>query len=225
MPTTTLTRAEAGPQLTQTEPTRTEPTQRRSRRGLVVGVGGLAVAALLVGLGALMTSNARFAEQNIGRQLAEQRITFKSADTLTPEERATPCLVKFAGTPLVTGAQAECYANHFIGQHLKSVADGKTYSEMREVQTTLRTQIAQAQATNDPAVGDLQRQLAEVTAKRQTLFEGESVRGLLMTSYGFGTLGSKADQAATVAFAGSGTVLVLSLAALALAARGRSGAR
>ena len=45
-------------------------------------------------------------------------------------------------------------------------------------------------------VADIQRKLGESTGKRQTLFEGEALRGLLMTSYGFGTLGAKADQAA-----------------------------
>ena len=63
-------------------------------------------------------------------------------------------------------------------------------------------------------VGDLQRELAEVNGKRQTLFGGETVRGLLLTSYGFGTLGTKADQGAPVAFAASAVVLLLSLVVL-----------
>ena len=78
----------------------------------------------------------------------------------------------------------------------------------------MRERLTRAQAANDPGVGDLQRELAEVNGKRQTLFEGETVRGLLLTSYGFGTLGSKADQGATVAFAASAVVLLLSLLVL-----------
>ena len=195
-------------------PTGTEPGKTRSKRRFMPGVAGIAVAVALVGLGSVLRSNAAFAEQNVARQMAEQRITFKPAETLTPEERNTPCLVRYAGQALTTGAQAECYANHFIGNHLKKVADGRTYSEMRAVQTELRERLTRAQAANEPGVGDLQRELGEVNGKRQTLFEGETVRGLLLTSYGFGTLGTKADQGATVAFAASVMVLLLSLVVL-----------
>ncbi len=99
---------------------------------------------------------------------------------------------------MTTGDQARCYANDFIGVHLKKVAQGQTFSQMRTVQEGLRAQVIAAQAQNDPSVADLQRKLAEVTGKRQSLFEGETMRGLLMTSYGFSALGAKADQAASV---------------------------
>lgn len=185
----------------------------RRRAAVTAGAAGVALAVLLGGLGAVMRANADFARENVSRQLGEQRISFKPAEALTPEEQATPCLVKFAGAPLTTGAHAECYANSFIGRHLKSVADGRTFSEMRLVQNALRADIATAQAAGDPAAADLQRQLAEVTGKRQSLFEGETLRGLLMTSYGFSTLGAKAEQAAGVA---TGAGLVAALAAIGL---------
>jgi hypothetical protein len=76
------------------------------------------------------------------------------------------------------------------------------------VQRSLQSRIAEAQAGGEPAVVDLQCQLAEVNGKRQALFEGETVRGLLMTSYGFATLGTKAEQARTAAYGGAGVVLV-----------------
>ncbi len=186
-----------------------------AKRRLVVGAGGIAVAVALGGFATLMRSNATFAEDNVARQLAEQEITFKPADALTPEEREHRCLVEFAGQPLTTGAQAQCYANHFIGVHLKAVAGGKTFSQMRAVQDDLRAKIAVAQASNDPSVPDLQRQLGEATGKRQTLFEGETMRGLLMTSYGFGMLGSKADQAAGVATWAGAALLGVSVLVLA----------
>ncbi len=204
----------------ETDPRSSTPTPGsegvRPRRapGLRVAVGGLAVAAMLLGLNMVMRSNAEFAEDNVRRQLSEQRIVFTPVDKLTPEERRSPCLVRNASKPLTTGAQAECYANHYIGRHLKGIADGRTYAEMREVQVSLRSRIADAQARNDPAVADLQRQLNEATAKRQTLFEGETVRGLLLSAYGFSTLGTRADQAATVSLALALAVTVLSLALL-----------
>jgi hypothetical protein len=33
--------------------------------------------------------------------------------------------MKHAGEPLLTGKQAECYANDFIGLHVKSIAGGQ----------------------------------------------------------------------------------------------------
>ncbi len=182
-----------------------------NRGRIRLGAGGILLALGLVVLGSQMKSNADFSKDYVARQLGQQRITFKASDTLTEDERSKPCLVAYAGTLLTTGEQAECYANDFIGQHLPKIADGKTFSELRAVQTALRTQITEAQAKIDPSVGDLQRQLAEVTGRRQSLFEGETMRGLLLTTYGFSTLGSKAGQAATVAFLGAGVVLLLSL--------------
>ncbi|MGH9280487.1 MAG: hypothetical protein ACRD12_20635 [Acidimicrobiales bacterium] len=198
----------------KTETTEARPPSRRRRGRTYVAAGGIAVGGLLLTLSAVMQGNADFSKDYVARQLAEQRITFKAAEALTPAERETPCLVKFAGQALTTGPQAECYANHFIGVHLKSVADGKTFSEMRGVQTDVRNRVTEAQAKGDPAAGDLQRQLNEITGKRQALFEGESMRGLLLTSYGFDTLGRKAGEAATVARGAGIGVLVLSGLAL-----------
>ncbi len=189
--------------------------------GLVVGAIGLALAALLALLGTVMRSNADFAHANVTRQLAAQRIAFKPLDALTEQERRVPCLVENAGKALTTGKQAQCYADHFIGAHLKAVAGGRTFAEMRELQTSLRARVAEAQARNDPSVGELQRQLNEVNGQRQALFEGESNRGLLLTSYGFATLGTKADQAADAAFAAATVLLVASGVMLVRASRRR----
>ncbi len=115
--------------------------------------------------------------------------------------------------------QGQCYADHFIGAHLRGLAGGRTFAEMREVQNGLRGQLADAQTRNDPSVADLQRRLDEATTQRRALFEGESNRGLLLTSYGFATLGTKADQAANAAFAAAGALLLAAAVTLARAGR------
>ena len=68
-------------------------------------------------------------------------------------------------------------------------------------------------------MADLQKQLAEVTAQRETVFKGETLRGLLLTSYGFSEFGTKAAQAATVAYIAAGLMFLLALAGLVHAAR------
>jgi hypothetical protein len=187
---------------------------KRRTLDLVVSVGGLLLAGLLLVAGLVFTSNASFANTYVHDQLAEQKISFKTADTLTAEEKQKACLVEYAGQPLTTGKQAECYANNFIGLHLEGIAGGKTYAELGDVQTQLRAQIAEAQKTNASNLADLQKQLSDTTASRETVFKGETLRGLLLTSYGFSELGAKAALAATVAYIGAGVLFLLALAGL-----------
>ncbi len=185
---------------------------KRRTLDILFSIGGVGLAALLLIVGVVMSNNADFSKKYVTDQLVQQRITFKSADTLTDEERKAECLVKHAGQALTTGKQAECYANEFIGLHVKTSGGGKTYAEIGDVQTTLRTQIATAQSTNDPALADLQKQLAAATTQRETVFKGETLRGVLLTSYGFSELGNKAGQAATVIYLGVLLLVALSIA-------------
>src|SRR5205814_3210794 len=112
-----------------------------------------------------------------------------------------------------------CYANSFIGLHVKNTASGATYATLGDTQTALKAQIAAAQKTNDPKVADLNAQLTTVNTQRETLFKGETLRGLLLTSYGFSTLGMKGAQAATVSYIAAGLLFVLSIAGFAHAFR------
>ncbi len=184
---------------------------RRRTLDILFSAGGMAIAGLLFVLGMVMTSNANFSKDYVTDQLSQQKITFKPVAELTDEEKAAPCVVANASKALTTGKQAECYANSFIATHLKAAAGGMTYAEIGVPQSELRAKVAAAQQAGDPAVTDLQKQLADVTTKRETLFKGETLRGLLLTSYGFSTLGEKADQAATVAYAGAGLMALLAL--------------
>jgi hypothetical protein len=182
-------------------------------------VGGLVLAGLLLVMGLVLNSNANFAKSYVKDQLIQQKITFKPAASLTAEEKAQACLVKYAGQAVTTGKQAECYANHFIGLHLEAAGGGKTYAELGDVQTALRAQIADAQKSNAPNLAELQKQLTDVTSQRETVFKGETLRGLLLTSFGFSVFGVKGSQVATVAFALGGLMLLLAAAGLIHAVR------
>ena len=74
--------------------------------------------------------------------------------------------------------------------------------------------MADAQKANAANLADLQKQLTDVTAQRETAFKGETLRGLLLTSYGFSEFGVKAGQAATVAYLAAGLLFLLALAGL-----------
>ena len=186
---------------------------KRRTLDVLFSAGGLGLALLLLVLGMVMTSNANFAKSYVKDQLGQQQITFKTTDTLTDEEKQSACLVKYAGQPLLTGKQAECYANDFIGLHVKSVtADGATYATLGDEQTALRAKIATATAANDPTLPALQKQLTDMTAQRETLFKGETLRGLLLTSFGFSVFGVKGEQVATVAYLVAALLALLSIA-------------
>jgi hypothetical protein len=185
---------------------------KRRTLDVLFSVGGIALAALLLVLGLVMTSNADFARGYVGDQLGQQNITFKPAAALTEQERRSTCLVAFAGQRLTTGKQAECYANDFIGLHLQAVADGRTYADLGEPQSALREQVGAAEASDDPRLAALKADLATVTAQRETLFKGETLRGLLLTSFGFSVFGAKGEQVASVAYVVAGLLALLAMA-------------
>ncbi len=185
---------------------------RRKTLDVLFSIGGFGLAALLLVLGFVMMNNANFSKSYVHDQLAQQQITFTPKASLKPEEAKSACLVKYAGQPLVTGKQAECYANDYIGLHVKSIANGATYATLGTQMTALNTQIAAAQKSNDPNLPNLQKQLATMTTQRETLFKGETLRGLLLSSFGFSKLGEKAGQAAAVMFAVAGLLALLSVA-------------
>lgn len=199
---------------------------KRRTLDLIVSTGGLTLAVLLVIVGLVMLSNARFAETYTEDQLVSENITFKAADQLTDAEKAftearTGCLITYAGQTVTTGKQAECFANEFIGGHLvdpERSNKGMSYAELGAVQSDLRTQIADAEASNDPGLQALQEELATVTEARETVFKGTMLRNSLLTSYGFSVLGERAAQAATITFVAAGVLALLSIAGFVHAA-------
>ncbi len=164
---------------------------------IIFSVGGILLAGLLLVLGLILQNQADFAHDYVHDQLSAQQITFTPAAGLKANEKS-PCIVDNAGELLTTGKQAECYANHYIAVHLGEVNGGKTYSQ---TSTELRSLPDQTGA-----------EAKALSAKVDTLFRGETLRGLLLTSYGFSIFGDRAHQAALVCFA---VALVLALAGIA----------
>ncbi len=187
---------------------------KRRTLDVVFSVGGLLLAALLLILGLVLQDQANFAKSYVKDQLTEQKITFTPAANLAPAEKKADCLVKYAGKPLTTGKQAECYANSYIALHLSEVNDGKTYAETSGESRALQTQAdaAAAKSPDTPQTIELQNQAKELGGKVDTLFRGETLRGLLLTSYGFSIFGDRAQQAALVAFAAAFVLLLASIA-------------
>jgi hypothetical protein len=171
---------------------------RRRAFDTIFTAGGLVLTVVLLVAGGLLLWGAHFANNNVHDQLAEQKITFpaKGSPALASKEIG-PYLNKYAGQQLTTGPQAEAYANHFIRVHLSEVAGGQTYA-----QVSTKAQALAASSPNSP-------QLATLKAQQQTLFQGESLRGMLLSAYAFGKIGQIAGIASVTSFALAGVMAVL----------------
>lgn len=184
---------------------------RRKTLDIVFSAGGLVLAGLLLVLGLVLQNQANFAKDYVHDQLAAQRIKFTPATGLDETEKKVACLVDNAGKELVTGKQAECYANEYIAYHLTETNNGKTYSETSNEQRALEKKI-DALPPNSPDQAALDAQNAEIQEKVQTLFRGETLRGLLLTTYGFSIFGERAQQAALVCFLVASVLFLASVA-------------
>jgi hypothetical protein len=153
---------------------------------------GVAVAVLLIVAGGLLTWGHSFVTHQVRSQLAAEKIFFppKGSEALA-SPAIGPYLNKYAGQQMLTGQQAEAWADHFIAVHLQEIGGGKTYAQ-------LSTE-AQAQPNN-----------AKLAAQVATVFKGETLRGLLLNAYAFGKMGTLAGIGAIVAFAGAALMLLLS---------------
>ncbi len=81
-----------------------------------------------------------------------------------------PFLEQYAGQPLLTGQQAEAYADHFIAVHLSEMPYGGVYSQISE---------ASLAKPNDTSLQTL----------KQVSFQGTTLRGLLLEAYAFWKIG------------------------------------
>jgi hypothetical protein len=163
---------------------------------LTSGVGVLMVVVLLVAGGLLIWGHS-FVNSNVHSQLARQDITFPSKAAFAhpkPGSEITaamiPSVSKYAGQQLLTGPQAEAYADHFIAVHLSEMPYGGVYSKISAA--------AIASPTN-----------TSLKALEQASFQGTTLRGLLLEAYAFATIGMIMLWAAIAAFAAALVMSVL----------------
>lgn len=167
---------------------------RRKSFDTLAATAGLLVAAVLLAASGLLLWAHTFVTDNVRTQLSAEKIFFPATGTAALDDPAIkPYLTQYAGQQLVNGDQAKAYADHFIAVHLTAIGGGQTYAALS----------AQAQAAPTDTV---------LAGKVATVFKGETLRGLLLNAYAFGTMAKVAFVAFWIAL-GSG-LLLLSLAAL-----------
>ena len=175
----------------------------------IVSFVGLGLSVLLLVAAGLLNWGATFASDTVKQQLEQQRITMPAADSAgfkaLPAE-AQSALKPFDAMSLITGKQAQAYADFYIGSHLKGIAGGKVYSEVSG--EALAASAASRAAPNDLALAE---KAGALMGQRTTLFMGETLRGVLLTAYAFWQLGEIAMYASYAAAIGGVLMLILAL--------------
>src|SRR2546423_365125 len=115
-------------------------------------------------------------------QLVAQKISFPPASEIRTGGALDPAefsaeIRNVAGQPVDSGDRARIYANDFIAIHLSKVASGQTFSQVSAA--------SQANPTDTKLAG-----------QANTLFKGETLRGLLLNAYGWSQVGLYAFFAA-----------------------------
>jgi hypothetical protein len=186
--------------------------KRRTIDSILIATGAVLTVALLVA-GALLAWGANFAADYVDDELSSQNISFPPAAALEEEGRTD--LMKYGGEAVNTGAEAEAYAS-FIDGHLQGVADGATYADLGgpEREANAAVEAAKADGADKATIAELEGEAAGISGQRNTLFKGETLRGLLLTAYAWATVGRIAGYAAIAAFIAGGVMLVLVLLGL-----------
>ena len=165
---------------------------RRRTFDVLATTAGLLIAGLLLVAGGLLTWGHNFVTSEVHTQLAAQKIVFPPANSPAVAGPQFAPMRQYGGQLMTTGAQAQVYADHFIAVHLTEIGGGQTYSQLSAK--------ALAQPKN-----------AALAAQVQTMFRGETLRGLLLNAYAFGTIGQIMLYAAIAAFAGAGLLILLAI--------------
>jgi hypothetical protein len=143
----------------------------------LTSAGGVVAVVVLLVAGGLLTWGHSFVNSNVRTQLAQQQIHFPSKAAFDHAKAGTgitpgmiPSVSKYAGQQLLTGAQAQAYADHFIAVHLSEMPYQGIYSKIS------------AASLANPKNTSLQ-------TLAQTSFRGTTLRGLLLEAYAFSTIG------------------------------------
>ena len=174
------------------------------RNSHLTAIAGFVMAAILLAAGGLLLWGSTYTHNMVHNQLAAQKIYFppkaafahpKAGTEITPS--MIPSVSQYAGQQLVTGQQAQSYADNFIGVHITNMTGGKTYAQLSAASL--------AQPDNTKLAG-------EVAA----VFKGETLRSILLNAFGWWKVSQITYIASLAAFAAGGLTLLASLFGLTL---------
>ena len=146
---------------------------RRTTFDKLLGWAGTSLGVVLLVAGGLLLWGSAYVHNTVQSQLSAQQIAFPPASAFAHPKAGTeitpsmiPSVSQYAGQPLLTGQQAEAYADHFIAVHIANLGGGKTYSQLSAESI--------AQPKNTALAGTV-----------ATVFKGETLRSMLLNAYGW----------------------------------------
>jgi hypothetical protein len=146
---------------------------RRTTFDKLLGWIGSGLGVALLAVGGLLLWGSAYVHNTVQGQLASQQIYFppsaafahpKAGTEITPS--MIPSVSQYAGQQLLTGQQAEAYADGFIAVHIANMTGGQTYAQLSAK--------AMAAPTNTTLAGTV-----------ATVFKGETLRSMLLNAYGW----------------------------------------
>ena len=175
--------------------------RRNSHLAVIVG---FALSAVLFVAGGLLLWGSTYTHNMVHDQLAAQQIYFPPKAAFAHPQAGTeitpsmiPSVSQYAGQQLVTGQQAQSYADNFIAVHITNMTGGKTYAQLSS---------AALANPND----------AKLAAQVATVFKGETLRSILLNAFGWWKVSQITYIAALIAFGLGGLTLIASLFGLTL---------
>ena len=174
------------------------------RNSHLTAIAGFALAAILLAAGGLLLWGSTYTHNMVHNQLAAQQIFFppkaafahpKAGTEITPS--MVPSVSQYAGQQLVTGQQAQSYADNFIAVHITNMTGGKTYAQLSAA--------ALAQPNNTKLAGEV-----------ATVFKGETLRSILLNAFGWWKVSQITFIASLIAFGLAGLAFLAALAGLTL---------
>ena len=169
------------------------------RNSHLTAIAGFALAAILLAAGGLLLWGSTYTHNMVHNQLAAQQIFFppkaafahpKAGTEITPS--MIPSVSQYAGQQLVTGQQAESYADNFIAVHITNMTGGKTYAQLSAASL--------AQPNNTKLAGEV-----------ATVFKGETLRSMLLNAFGWWKVSQITYIVSLIAFGLGGLTLLASL--------------
>jgi len=170
---------------------------RRNTFDKVLGVAGVSLGVILLAVAGLLLWGSAYIHNDVTSQLAAQKVYFPPASAFAHPKAGTeitpsmiPSVSQYAGQQLLTGQQAEAYADHFIAVHLQEIGGGKTYAQLSAE--------SMAHPTNAALAGQV-----------QTVFRGDTLRSMLLNAFSWWKVSQIAYIASLISFALGGIALVI----------------
>ena len=161
---------------------------RRNTFDKLLGTVGVTLGVILLAVGGLLVWGSSYIHNQVTNQLAAQKVYFPPASAFAHPKAGTeitpsmiPVVSQYAGQQLLTGPQAEVYADHFIAVHLREIGAGKTYSQLS------------AESMAHPANTALAGQV-------QTVFRGDTLRSMLLNAFSWWKVSQIAYIASLISF-------------------------